>query len=155
MANLADIIEQYLLDLMEDTGNLSIQRANLASTFRCAPSQITYVLETRFTPARGYRVESRRGGGGYVRITRLEIEPASVLEFIANQVGDSLSARQAEHYVLYLREKEVISEREAALASIALQAIEHTDPRIRDSARARLFRIILLTLAEQEEKRPI
>jgi len=151
MANLADIIEQYLLDLMESTGNLSIQRSNLASTFRCAPSQITYVLETRFTPARGYRIESRRGGGGFVRITRLEIEPSSVMEFIANQMSDSLSARQAEHYVLYLREKQVISEREAALASIALQSVEHTDPRVRDSARARLFRMILLTLAELAE----
>ena len=152
VANLADIIEQYLLNLMEGTRDLSIQRSNLAETFRCAPSQITYVLETRFTPARGYRVESRRGGGGYVRITRLEIEPSSVLEFVANQVGDSLSARQAEHYVLYLREKQVISDREAALASIALQSVEHTDPRVRDAARARLFRMILFALARHENE---
>jgi transcriptional regulator CtsR len=151
MANLADIIEQHLLDLMARSADLSIQRANLASTFRCAPSQITYVLETRFTPARGYRVESRRGGGGYVRITKLDIEPESAMEFVANQMGESLSARQAEHYVLYLREKRVVSEREASLASIALQNVTHPDPRARDLMRARLFRMILLTLAEQDE----
>ncbi|HYG58005.1 MAG TPA: CtsR family transcriptional regulator, partial [Symbiobacteriaceae bacterium] len=74
MANLADDIEQFLKHLMGDTGVAEVQRATLAAQFGCAPSQINYVMATRFTPERGYIVESRRGGGGYIRITRLNLE---------------------------------------------------------------------------------
>lgn len=74
MSSLADKIEQYLKILIErsDTGSIEIQRLELAETFACAPSQITYVISTRFTPKYGFWVESKRGGCGYVRVSRLQ-----------------------------------------------------------------------------------
>src|SRR5690554_5485877 len=75
MARLSDIIEEFLKTLLtESEGELELQRNDLASYFECAPSQINYVLATRFTLNHGYYIESRRGGGGYIRITRLDLE---------------------------------------------------------------------------------
>lgn len=88
MANLADKIERYLKEHLSRTEILEVRRAMLAALFDCAPSQINYVLTTRFTPERGYLVESRRGGGGYIRIIRLNIKNLEDLRI-------SLSGRSA------------------------------------------------------------
>ena len=72
MASLCDDIARFICDALKETQQIDLQRNLLAERFRCAPSQITYVLSTRFTPQNGYHVESRRGGGGYVRIIRLD-----------------------------------------------------------------------------------
>ena len=75
MAQLSDAIEPFIKELREEDTQIEVQRNELAQYFRCAPSQITYVLSTRFTPDHGYVIESRRGGGGYIRIVRLREEP--------------------------------------------------------------------------------
>lgn len=77
MASLCDDIARFICDALKETQQIDLQRNLLAERFRCAPSQITYVLSTRFTPQNGYHVESRRGGGGYVRIIRLDALPGS------------------------------------------------------------------------------
>ena len=75
MASLTDLIEAHILSLVEEGGGVAeIQRAFLADHFRCVPSQITYVLSSRFQPERGYVVESKRGGGGYIRVVKIELE---------------------------------------------------------------------------------
>jgi transcriptional regulator CtsR len=149
VANLADIIEQHILELLARSEDLSIQRSGLASVFHCVPSQITYVLETRFTPARGFRVESRRGGGGFIRITKIDIMPGDILRVIDERIGEALDAREAEHYIMYLRDQEVLSPREASLMLAAVRNVIHKDPRVRDAIRAQVFRNMLVALAGQ------
>ena len=71
MANISDLIESFLIDLFGDESSIYISRNELAQYFNCAPSQINYVLSTRFTLDKGFAIESRRGGGGYVTLVRL------------------------------------------------------------------------------------
>ena len=80
MANISDIIESFLLETLGDNDTLNISRNELANYFACAPSQINYVLSTRFTPDRGYLIESRRGGGGFITVARLSQEPDELLQ---------------------------------------------------------------------------
>lgn len=119
MATLADAIERYIKELFarSPTGFIEIRRAELAVRFSCVPSQISYVLETRFTPERGYAVETRRGGGGYVRILRLapSREPAQWTRWLMDQIGTSVSARQADAIIGQLWEMGLLSAREAAV----------------------------------------
>ena len=94
MGNLADRIEEYLKHILEQNkeGFIILQRGVLADEFSCAPSQINYVLHTRFTVERGYMVESRRGGGGYLRIVRLVVSPLGQFQQAIRQlIGEQLS----------------------------------------------------------------
>lgn len=105
MATLADAIEAYLKRLlMAQSGFLEVRRCDLADSFSCAPSQINYVLETRFSTAHGYVVESRRGGGGYIRIRRMVIRPRSQL-FAATceLIGRRATETQADEVLQRLR----------------------------------------------------
>ena len=88
---ISDSVANYILELLNQAGGIAeIQRNELASFLGCVPSQINYVLTSRFTPEQGYIVESRRGGGGYIRITRLKLSKADMIMHIINGVGDSL-----------------------------------------------------------------
>ena len=87
MASLCDDIARFICDALKETQQIDLQRNLLAERFRCAPSQITYVLSTRFTPQNGYHVESRRGGGGYVRIIRLDALRDQLLLGAIHSVG--------------------------------------------------------------------
>ena len=88
MSNISDIIEQFILKQLEDESMLDLSRNELASFFNWAPSQINYVLSTRFTNPRGFLVESRRGGGGYIRLIRLNTDKN---EYINSLIGDTLN----------------------------------------------------------------
>ena len=92
MASLCDDIARFICDALKETQQIDLQRNLLAERFRCAPSQITYVLSTRFTPQNGYHVESRRGGGGYVRIIRLDALRDQLLLGAIHSIGDRLDA---------------------------------------------------------------
>ena len=99
MSNLADRIEEYLKIILKqaEEGYIVLQRGSLADFFSCAPSQINYVLTTRFTAERGYLVESRRGGGGYLRIVRLGLDPEGKFQrLMAELIGDELSKERAQ-----------------------------------------------------------
>lgn len=84
MANISDIIESFLIEMLGESSSVNISRNELAEYFSCAPSQINYVLMTRFTPARGYVIESKRGGGGFVHVMRIEDDKDELLELLAN-----------------------------------------------------------------------
>lgn len=148
MANLADDIEEFLKQMLRDSGVVEIQRATLASQFGCAPSQINYVLTTRFTPERGYLVESRRGGGGYLRIIRLNLEAGDSLHALVHQqIGTHLSQDEALGYIQRLRDQEIIDDREAAL----MQAAVHRDSiglelPVRDLVRANLLKAMIISI---------
>ncbi len=90
MAVLSDSIEQFIKEMLEE-GMSRLNRNELAEYFDCAPSQINYVINTRFTPERGYMTESRRGGGGYIQVVRLNVDKSAA---IAALIGDKLSSGQ-------------------------------------------------------------
>ncbi|HOQ03510.1 MAG TPA: CtsR family transcriptional regulator [Bacillota bacterium] len=154
MASLADLIEAHIVALVEEAGGVvEIQRAILAEHFSCVPSQISYVLSSRFQPERGYVVESRRGGGGYIRIAKLEPEE-DVADIIEN-VGNYLTQDEAYSYLTRLFEDDLIDLKmfktmEAALSRDTLAV----DLPLRDLLRARLFKAMLLayfSVREDEE----
>ncbi|MHB8124554.1 MAG: CtsR family transcriptional regulator [Desulfitobacteriaceae bacterium] len=153
MGNLADRIEEYLKHILEQTkeGNIIFQRGVLADEFSCAPSQINYVLDTRFTVERGYLVESRRGGGGYLRIVRLVVSPLGQFHQAMRQlVGEQLSQERAFGLVARLIDEEILTVREAAIIKAVLARTSLGDVPEQDSLRARLMKHILATLCRED-----
>ncbi|MHB8061394.1 MAG: CtsR family transcriptional regulator [Ruminiclostridium sp.] len=121
MASLSDLIETFIKQMIIDTnGQIEIQRNELANQFNCVPSQINYVISTRFTTDRGYYVESRRGGGGHVRIKRINITiPGNYLMHIVSSMGTSISQQSAEVFITNFVDYNVISEREGFIMKAA------------------------------------
>ncbi len=151
MSSLTDMIEATILDLMEaQDGACEIARNAFAAELRVAPSQISYVISTRFSHRQGYLVESRRGGSGYVRIQRLPYtEEAEYLMHLAKSLADSLSQHEARVLINQLKNLEIISVdmgwiMKAALADDSLKLL---DPQSRDRVRAQIFHNILIRLA--------
>ena len=94
---MSDLVANYILEMLnEQNGNAEIKRNELAGTLGCVPSQINYVITSRFTPEQGYIVESRRGGGGYIRITRIKLDRSSAIMHIINSIGKTLDRATAE-----------------------------------------------------------
>lgn len=121
MARLSDLIESFIKEMMDDmNGAIEIQRNELASRFNCVPSQINYVISTRFTTDKGYYVESRRGGGGYISIRRLNTESAGdYLMHIIASLGDKLTQHTCEIFIKNFVDYDIISEQEAGLMKAA------------------------------------
>jgi transcriptional regulator CtsR len=150
MARMSDIIEAFIKQLINDTdGSIEIQRNELANQFKCVPSQINYVIDTRFTTERGYYVESRRGGGGHIKIRRVNISrPGNYLMHIVSSMGDSISQQSAEVFINNFVDYEVISAREglilkAATSDKVLGFISMPD---RDMLRASMLKNMLMSL---------
>lgn len=122
MAKLSNSIEEFLIDLIdEENGKLEIQRSLIAERFNCAPSQINYVLTTRFTPYKGYYVESRRGGGGYIRIIKVEFKNKNSVDKLFNEeIGNSITKDKADQIINELKKLDYINEREAEIIKVSL-----------------------------------
>lgn len=122
MAKLSDLIETFIKELMSETdGHIEIQRNELANQFNCVPSQINYVIDTRFTTDRGYYVESRRGGGGHIRIKRVSIkhkDKNSLMQIVVS-MGDSVSQQTAQAFINNFIDYDIISEREGLILKAA------------------------------------
>ena len=119
----SDIIAGFIDDMLDELGgSAELQRADLASRFKCVPSQINYVISTRFSPEHGYIVESRRGGGGYIRITRVEMEPELLIMHTVNSIGELLDPSTAAALVANLHQSGAISQGAARLISSAISA---------------------------------
>lgn len=154
MSNLVDRIEQYIKAVFENSSNgfIIIQRSELASQFDCAPSQINYVLSTRFSVEQGYMVESRRGGGGYLRIVKLGLDTRDRLDDVIGQyLGSSLSQKAGEGLLKRLFEEGLLNRREVMLlgAMINRDTLSLPLPQ-RDELRARLLIAILRTMARED-----
>lgn len=122
MQNTSDIIELFLKELIEQqNGELELKRNELAGHFNCAPSQINYVLSTRFTVNRGYVVTSRKGGGGYIRITSIDMSRNEYILHIIERIGESCNEAQGLQIVRGLYERNIISEREAKIMAAAIK----------------------------------
>ncbi|MCL2045584.1 MAG: CtsR family transcriptional regulator [Oscillospiraceae bacterium] len=120
---ISDIIAKFIEELLSETGGTAeLQRIDLANRFNCVPSQINYVISTRFSPERGYIVESRRGGGGYIRIKRVELEPQILIMHTVNAIGESIDTSTVEALIANLLQSRVINE---AVARLILSATGH------------------------------
>ncbi|MFR6437138.1 MAG: CtsR family transcriptional regulator [Peptoniphilaceae bacterium] len=147
MARLSNHIEDYLRALLlEREGQIEIKRNVLAEHFNCAPSQINYVLTTRFTPVQGFFVESRRGGGGFIRIVQVEIKSdAEFYDRLTEAVGKSITQSKANQILDTLQEMDYMTENERHLLGLTLsdRALAAAGDK-RNGVRADLLQNILL-----------
>jgi transcriptional regulator CtsR len=145
----SDIIAGFIADLLaQSEGCAEVQRAELANRFNCVPSQINYVISTRFSPERGYIVESRRGGGGYIRITRVTPDPELLVMHTVNAIGESIDLHSAAALTSNLVQSGTISERAGRLilAAIGNNALREAEREARDKLRASIMKQILINI---------
>ena len=152
---LSDSIERFIKTLLaEDAPEVELKRNELAEYFGCAPSQINYVLATRFSPDHGYITESRRGGGGYIRIVRVvHAGPQQLMYVINERIGDAITEAEAVRLLSQLAEQQMIALPDAELvrAAVSGQALGIPIPeQIKNAIRARTMKTMLLTIARRK-----
>ncbi|MBD1223960.1 CtsR family transcriptional regulator [Virgibacillus halodenitrificans] len=150
MSNISDIIEQHLKKILQAKGQdvIEIKRSEVADQFQCVPSQINYVINTRFTVEKGYIVESKRGGGGYIRIIRVKHQDKSeLIDEIIEMINPTVTQQAAVDILERLLEEDLITTREAKLilSAIGRNTLAFQLP-LRDEVRARLLTAMLSTL---------
>lgn len=143
--NMSDIIEAYLKKVLGQTDQIEIRRSEMADRFNCVPSQINYVINTRFTIQKGYLVESKRGGGGYIRIIKVKLlDEAEMLDTIIDIVGDSISENDANSVVQKLYEDKLVTKREAILMISSMsKSVLSLENRLGKIIRAQMLRAFL------------
>lgn len=150
MKNISDIIENYLKTVLNQSEKeiVIIKRSEIADKFQCVPSQINYVINTRFTTEKGYVVESKRGGGGYIRITKVQLyEHAQVIDQLLDLIDMRISQQVAENMIVRLIDENIINEREAKLMmSVLDRSVIFIDLPQRDELRARMLKAMLTSL---------
>lgn len=147
----SDMIASFILDVIEHTDGIAeLQRSNLAEKFSCVPSQINYVISTRFSPEHGYIVESRRGGGGYIRITRVQVSPQRLIMHTVNSVGENLGLRTAAAFISNMLGSDAIDEKTAGLIMTAISdnSLRPISPEHRDLVRASIFKQMLVSILQ-------
>lgn len=145
---ISDLIACFIQEALEETGEnmVELQRGDLAQRFHCVPSQINYVMSTRFSPEHGYIVESRRGGNGYIRITRVQTDRKTLLMQVINSIGDTLDAQSARAITGNLSDSGVL-ERDTArvlLAAMSESALRDVPKELRKTVRATMFKQVLI-----------
>lgn len=146
--NLSNTIARMIMEMLEEEGFTEIQRNELAQTLGCVPSQINYVISSRFTPEHGYIVESRRGGGGYIRITRASCDKGVVMMHIVNDIGDRLDEKTCRAHIYNMNYQNLIDSKTAnlILAATGENCFRHLESVDREKTRAAIFKQILLSL---------
>lgn len=146
---ISDSVANYILQLLNEADGIAeIQRNELAGLLGCVPSQINYVLTSRFTPEHGYMVESRRGGGGYIRITRLQISRPDMIMHIINTVGNTLDAGTARAMTENMLQNGVLTREAADLiqAAVSEKALSVLPRELRNEARASIYKNMLIAV---------
>ena len=150
MARLVDVIELMIKEMLDENGgSTTINRSMLAEQANCVPSQVTYVLSTRFSTGNGYVVESRRGGGGQITITRVDhISKTDPLQTVLDSVGLDLTQQQAKIYLTNLVRLGSLTAREGTtvMAAVSDRALRNVDTDIRSVVRADIFKNALVSL---------
>jgi transcriptional regulator CtsR len=145
---ISDLIAAFLQESLEESGDgvLEVQRSDLAQRFNCVPSQINYVMSTRFSPERGYIVESRRGGNGYIRITRVRVDRQTLLMHVINSLGEGVDLPSVRAILANLAEAEALEETLARtiLAAVNDKALAAVPRQNRDAVRADILRNVLI-----------
>ena len=145
----SDIIEEFIKEMFDDDQNdfIEIQRNELAEHFNCVPSQINYVISTRFKPSQGYYVESRRGGGGSIRIRKVATTNEEYIMHIINNIGNEITEREVDILISDLLSYSIINEKEAKLLKVATNdKVLKLPTGQKDEVRARIFKNMLLNI---------
>jgi len=151
---MSDIIEAYLKEVLKEQEKIEIRRSEIAHLFDCVPSQINYVINTRFTVQQGYLVESKRGGGGYIRINKVKLlDESDLINEIIEVIGNKITERNANSIVKTLYQKEILSRREAKLMLVSMDKSLYTgEPEIDNRIRANMLKSMMNTLSYEELK---
>ncbi len=145
---MSDIIEAYLKSFLDKKDNLEIKRSDIAEQFDCVPSQINYVINTRFTQEHGYHVESKRGGGGYIRILKIQLTSAAdEVDAMMDLIGQQITYRNGVNIIETLIERDIITQREGRLIlSVIEKSVLHSISNQDQTARAMLLKTFLYQL---------
>lgn len=145
MANITEVIESFLLEMLGDDDKIVINRNQLAGYFECAPSQINYVLATRFTLDRGYMIESQRGSGGYVTLIKVnDVDYKKLSEIMNIAAGEGISFHRAQNLIERMKREKLISEDQAEIIRIAVSDKSLLVPNaLRDHLRANILKNII------------
>ena len=145
---ISDLIASFLQESLAEAedGVLEVQRSDLAQRFNCVPSQINYVMSTRFSPERGYIVESRRGGNGYIRITRVQADRKTLLMHVLNSLGERIDLASARAIIGNLAQSGAADEDvcRALLAAISDKSLAAAPRECRDALRAGIMKNVLI-----------
>ena len=154
MASISDIIEKFIKELMENSDTVQIQRNELANLFNCAPSQINYVLTTRFSREKGYEVQSKKGGGGYVKIDKIaKLDKDEILHILDKKIDKEITYLQSKKLVKWLIEINLINNRESKIILSAIDDKSLNTPirGLNDILRAKVLKNIIEELFNIEE----
>ena len=146
---MSDIIEEFIKELFDEEDSIEIQRNELAEQFNCVPSQINYVIATRFKPSQGYYVESRRGGGGHITIKKVNNTKSDYILHIINNIGGEITSNEVDILISDFLTYDIIEPKEAKLLKVATSDnVLQLDKAEKDKVRARIFKNMLLNLSE-------
>ena len=144
---MSDMIEEFIKELFDKTDYIEIQRNDLAEQFNCVPSQINYVISTRFKPAQGYYVESKRGGGGHITIKRINMEKSKYIMHVIESIDDEITSQEVDIFISNLLSYDVITKEQAKLLKVATSDNVLIVPSgYRDILRASIFKNMLVNL---------
>ena len=146
---LSDMIAEFIRDEIESKGNAQIGRNELAAYFNVVPSQINYVIASRFTPEQGFSVSSKRGSGGYITITKIKMTEKNYLMHIINSIGGAIDYKTAEIFLYNMRQADIIDEVTRKIILAAMADINYGNIHItqRNAIRANIFKNMLINLA--------
>lgn len=144
---MSDIIEEFIKELFDEEDSIEIQRNELAEQFKCVPSQINYVIATRFKPSQGYYVESRRGGGGHITIKKVNNTKSDYIMHIINNIGSEITSNEVDILISDFLTYDILEAKEAKLLKVATSDnVLQLDKETKDKVRARIFKNMLLNL---------
>lgn len=144
---ITDLIEEFIKDLFDGNDSVEIQRNELANHFHCVPSQINYVISTRFKPSQGYYVESKRGGGGNIKIKKVNTTKSDYIMHIINNIGKTLTSNDVDILISDFLTYKIVTKTEAKLLKVATSDnVLKLDTNIRDEVRARILKNMLLNI---------
>ncbi len=145
---LSDLIESYILDIIEGNDTVELRRIDIANQFNCVPSQINYVIATRFIPELGFYVESRRGGGGYIKISKVDLSKSEYIADIIDKIGCKLSQSVIDIYLRELISYNILDDKTANIFKVALsdKSLAKVDKMERDYIRADIFKNLLVNV---------
>lgn len=144
---MSDIIEEFIKELFDEDDSIEIQRNELAEQFNCVPSQINYVIATRFKPSQGYYVESRRGGGGHITIKKVNNTKSDYIMHIINNIGSEITSNEVDILISDFLTYNIIETKEAKLLKVATNDnVLQLDKTQKDKVRARILKNMLLNL---------
>ena len=143
----SDVIEEFIKELFNEDEEIKIQRNELAQKFNCVPSQINYVISTRFKPSQGYYVESRRGGGGHITIKKITNTRSDYIMHIIGNIGETLSNQEAEILISDFLTYNLINEKEAKMLRVATSDNVLEIPKIyKDKLRANILKNMIINI---------